>query len=573
MSERMIQQVNEQRGIVLILSLLVMTILSVLGLAFLATARTEDTIASNYRNHTAAFYAAEAGLESGVASLKSLLGTKLTALTDQDLQDLSKNAQPTLTDPNYTFDAFQVARVRTAPPYNYQTTLTNGAYAGLNALTTNYVITATVRGPRGSRAQLTQTVQYLQIPLFQFNLFAGKGIDVEMTPGPAATIKGRIHTNSNLYLGGKTGIKVDSYVTSTGKIFRHGFGDMDRETNPQIKDANGNYQTLNFDHEYDFDFQNKWSPEQWRQAALKTFGGRVQDGAMGVQEIIPPIPSAFYDPDRANVSSHLIIEKGDAADSPELKDAKLYYQADLRIENGSVKKKDGSPVNLTAEGCDPKTITTKTFYDAREKAKMTVTEVDIGKLKDCGKAPANGILYVSKGGANGGVRLVNGAELPSQGLTVISENPAYVMGDYNTVNKVPAAVLADAVTVLSNAWAKNEKDYDKQGDEKTSKRKAEDTTVNAAFASGPSYEMEQDIVRLLEDWKTDGQKTLNYNGSTVALWLSQQTKGHFRCCGDRGDNYYRPPIRNFNYDTLFDTNPPPGTPMGIIIMRGPWSQG
>ncbi len=62
---RRIQHITEQRGIVLILSLLVMTILSILGLAFLATARTEDTIASNYRNHTAAFYAAEAGLESG----------------------------------------------------------------------------------------------------------------------------------------------------------------------------------------------------------------------------------------------------------------------------------------------------------------------------------------------------------------------------------------------------------------------------------------------------------------------------------------------------------------------------
>ncbi|MCZ6551756.1 MAG: PilX N-terminal domain-containing pilus assembly protein [candidate division NC10 bacterium] len=75
MSKRSRYPITEQRGIVLILSLLVMTILSVLGLAFLATARTENTVASNYRNHTAAFYAAEAGLESGVASLKSLLGT------------------------------------------------------------------------------------------------------------------------------------------------------------------------------------------------------------------------------------------------------------------------------------------------------------------------------------------------------------------------------------------------------------------------------------------------------------------------------------------------------------------
>ncbi|MBW8058457.1 MAG: hypothetical protein FVQ86_10660 [candidate division NC10 bacterium] len=91
MSKRSRYPITEQRGIVLILSLLVMTVLSVLGLAFLATARTENTVASNYRNHTAAFYAAEAGLESGVASLKSLLGTTPIP-TDAQLAALAQPA-------------------------------------------------------------------------------------------------------------------------------------------------------------------------------------------------------------------------------------------------------------------------------------------------------------------------------------------------------------------------------------------------------------------------------------------------------------------------------------------------
>ncbi|HZX60941.1 MAG TPA: PilX N-terminal domain-containing pilus assembly protein, partial [Candidatus Methylomirabilis sp.] len=51
---------QQERGIVLILTMLVMVVMSILGLAFLTTAKTEDTIAANYRNHTAAFYAAEA---------------------------------------------------------------------------------------------------------------------------------------------------------------------------------------------------------------------------------------------------------------------------------------------------------------------------------------------------------------------------------------------------------------------------------------------------------------------------------------------------------------------------------
>ncbi|MGH7425183.1 MAG: pilus assembly PilX family protein, partial [Candidatus Methylomirabilales bacterium] len=100
---RSIRHVKEQRGIVLIIAMLVMAILSILGLAFLMTAQTEDAIAANYRNHTVAFYAAEAGVESGVASLKSLVGANPTP-TDAQLASL---LPPALTDPSYTFSAFQ----------------------------------------------------------------------------------------------------------------------------------------------------------------------------------------------------------------------------------------------------------------------------------------------------------------------------------------------------------------------------------------------------------------------------------------------------------------------------------
>src|SRR4030065_393944 len=65
---------QQERGIVLILTMLVMVVMSILGLAFLTTAKTEDTIAANYRNHTAAFYAAEAGIESGLQRVKTTPG-------------------------------------------------------------------------------------------------------------------------------------------------------------------------------------------------------------------------------------------------------------------------------------------------------------------------------------------------------------------------------------------------------------------------------------------------------------------------------------------------------------------
>jgi hypothetical protein len=209
---------------------------------------------------------------------------------------------------------------------------------------------------------------------------------------------------------------------------------------------------------------------------------------------------------------------------------------------------------------------------------VEVTQIDIGALTACGVMPKNGILYASeKPGApqsGQGVRLVNGAQLPSQGLTVVSGAPVYIQGDYNTVNKVPAAVMADAVTVLSNNWGKN--GYDVKGKADPTVRPASKTTVNAAIATGPSHESApgkengqlNNLIRFLEDWKG---VDFTYRGSLVALWHSMVATEWFRIKDP--DPYFKPPNRLWAYETLFDTSPPPGTPMGTVVTRGQWSEG
>ncbi|MGH7426510.1 MAG: PilX N-terminal domain-containing pilus assembly protein, partial [Candidatus Methylomirabilales bacterium] len=368
MKGKPIHPMKEQRGVVLVVALLVLTVLSVLGLAFLTTARTEDTIAANYRNHTAAFYAAEAGVESGVSALKATLAANPNT-TDADL---AKIVPAALTDPNYTFSAFQVRRIRPTP---YPTTIDSGPYTGLNGLATAYEVSATATGPRGSRARLIQRVNYVQVPLFQFAIFNGRGVDLEITPSPAAKITGRVHANSNLYLKEWTDLKFDGKMTSADKILRYTKpeGPGDRANDPKIKDALGVYQKLNFDHDSKVGFTGGWSEAEWAQKALDIFGGTVKDSAHGVQEIIPPIPSGFYDPKKPDVSSHQLIERGVVGDSPEMKDAKIYYDADIRVENGIVKDKDGKTIPMGK--CDKNTITTKTFYDPRELKNVTVTEI------------------------------------------------------------------------------------------------------------------------------------------------------------------------------------------------------
>ncbi|HYB42599.1 MAG TPA: hypothetical protein VEL75_12550, partial [Candidatus Methylomirabilis sp.] len=253
-------------------------------------------------------------------------------------------------------------------------------------------------------------------------------------------------------------------------------------------------------------------------------------------------------------------------------------------------------------------VTTQTFYDAREQNTMSVTQVDLSALQS--KAPSwfqaggvlsNGVLYVanSSGGPTStcpqgtrtsanpcpAVRLVNGSSLPANGLTVVSQNPVYIQGDYNTAltgntsltgpnSHPPAAVLADAVTVLSNAW------QDSNSTKAVSSRNASNTTVNAAVATGPSNEstssnggngqLENDI-RFLENWSGI---TMTYSGSIVDLWHSEQVTAPWQNTVQAGNanGYYNAPTRAWSYDTLFNRATPPGTPKGVVMFRGQWSQ-
>lgn len=567
---------GSEDGSALILALLALMFLSVSGLALVSIGMTELSLGTNWRGYSQAFYAAEAGLESGVVSLRALLA-QTSIPTDSQLSAITA---PTLTTSGLSFTAFSVTRVIATSPYSYQTKISSGPYAGLSGVVTDYRINAQVTGQDGTRANLTQVLQYVQVPLFQFGVFYGRGVDLEIAPGPNMTFNGRVHANSHIYVGAGSSLRFDSSLTAAGNIYRRIKRDDDIPwgNNPQIKDANGTYQTLNFDHDYRPGFGSQWaSPSEWRAQAESVFGpggkpSTVQDGAMGVSEIIPPIPELFYNPSNPDVVAHQMIELPQGSDPPELQAAKLYSKAGLRIVNGSVTDGNGNHVTLP-----PDAVTTETFYDAREQRRMNVTQVDVGRLAASGLAPANGVLYVGRsGGGDKAVRLVNGAALPSQGLTVVSPNPVYIQGDYNTFNKVPAAVLADAITVLSNNWGPNNSDA--KGNQVTNNRPATTTTVNAALALGPSAESQpnqgngqlENLIRFLENWSG---RTFTYSGSIIALWHSQQATAPWQCCGSGGSQYYSPPTRNWSYDTLFNNNPPPQTPSGVIVMKGPWSQG
>lgn len=215
------------------------------------------------------------------------------------------------------------------------------------------------------------------------------------------------------------------------------------------------------------------------------------------------------------------------------------------------------------------------------------------------------------------VRLVNGQQLPgnaTRGVTVASENGAYILGNYNssgavapignrptptggylpTVGTVPASVVADGITVLSRAWndgksfrnphkVNNDKNNGTLGAHGRMVPNGLETTVRAALLMGSTRSGVSGITnpgtgghvalantdggvmnfpRFLEHWTDSNTGVItrfNYLGSLVSLFKSRNANGSFKF---GNSTTYSAPDRNWNFDTNFEdpTRIPPGTP-------------
>jgi len=182
--------------------------------------------------------------------------------------------------------------------------------------------------------------------------------------------------------------------------------------------------------------------------------------------------------------------------------------------------------------------------------------------------------------AQSGVQLINGATLPAGeygmrgGLTVATPKPIYVKGNYNisadgttmspsttnTANTLPAALMGDAIIVLSSRWTNSVTSLGPT---------AGQTTVNAAFLGGivptsaASYSGGlENFPRFLENWSGNN---FWYNGSMVALFPSRVATAPW----NNGVSYYSPPVRKWTFDRNFMTEAglPPNSPESREISR------
>lgn len=185
------------------------------------------------------------------------------------------------------------------------------------------------------------------------------------------------------------------------------------------------------------------------------------------------------------------------------------------------------------------------------------------------------------------LRLNNGKEVPNPdfskkrgydpGFTLATNGQLYVKGHFNAdgdsntgsstatddnesndSDEPPAALFADAITILSNDFD------DRKSKESRNARRASFTEISAALVAGLTptvpggYAMSggaHNFPRFLEQWQGT---EFRYRGSLVALYESE---AGYKSLHSGWWKWYGPPTRNWGYNDLFAAGIyPPGTP-------------
>ncbi len=272
-------------------------------------------------------------------------------------------------------------------------------------------------------------------------------------------------------------------------------------------------------------------------------------------------------------------------------------------------------------------VTNVVFYDYRETKNVQAVQIDIAKLNNwltngwwegsnwnyvCGGSYGMGgpsastgskghpidsiFVYNSVGsGALPAVRVVNGQQLPSHwGLTVATPMPIYTLGNYNIQTNIggsqsinmtntawtwPAALMGDAITILSGSWS----DSYISSTALSSRNVSSAVTVNAACLEGIVQSTNsagtkhysgglENFLRLLENWNGTA---IWYNGSIVVMFPSIYATNYWvgpSQISGYPTPYYSVPTRDWGFDSNFkyQQKSPPCAPDAKAIIRGNW---
>ncbi|MCF7838340.1 MAG: hypothetical protein K9N49_06890 [Candidatus Marinimicrobia bacterium] len=556
--------------------------------AFLQYATNEARLSRRALDYQKARIAAEAGLDYGVLQLRNLILRHQLRLPRATLQNQLDALPPPPAFPGYVYtttDGTATFRLRVENDVALDTVITNGTQCrGLIGDSQTYTVTVGARNPASDvGAVLRLRLHAVGVFLIRYAIFYEN--DCEILPGPNMTITGPVHCNSDLYLGANNSLRFDDRVTSVSRILNR------RKDNTSV--PGGHVRILNtlgasepmkrgthiLDSNYD----------QWISESLEVWTGRALSGAHGMQALRPPIAPVDTPRD--------IIERPLATNAPayqaDTETEKFANKASLRIHvdaagnvsatnfyGGAVALGLTQPVTNGAYGGRPPydkanrgryslsgagaVDTTQTnLYDAREERYVAPVDIYVDRLVPIidslgyGTTENNGLVYVTReptpDGRMPAVRLRNGHEIAlPEGLSIVSDLPVYIEGQYNVTDPKTAMVAGDAVTMLSQNW------QDARSIAALNQRSVIRTTNNCVIMTGNTETRSgaynggvENVLRFLENW--NGQRYV-YRGSIIDLWYSRTATGAWVY----GNNRYTAPTRDWGYDDIYRTSNPPG---------------
>jgi hypothetical protein len=444
-------------------------------------------------------------------------------------------------------------------------------YKGLRGYSTSFRVIANAKQTDtlfNIVGAVRQDFEVATIPLFQFAIFYN--LDCEINPGPVMDVTGPVHSNGDIFLDPQATLTFHDDVTAAGNIYQN------KKPGDPLSRTKGS---------------TVFKAESDSKTSAITLPVGTNNTPEAVRQIVEVPPTG---------ESH----------TSDMGKERFYNKANMiiTVSNNSIKVTSGrhnsfaTTISVTNwwKSLNPGAgfISTNTFFNRRENKLVQSLDIDVGKLvlwnqtnNSLRPTLTNGvsggdvsIIYVadyrtSTLATQPGVRLHNGQTLPPKGLTVVTPTPAYIRGDYNvsdskkgtldTADTKPAAVISDAITVLSSQWD------DLKADLPLTSRVAGDTTVNAALMAGivettdGSYSGGvENFIRFLEKWS---DKKLTYSGSLVVMFPSKVATGTWNGTGG-SHNIYDPPLRNWAFDQNFrdPVKLPPGTPMARALVRNTW---
>ncbi len=589
---------SAESGNILMVALIVVAVVSGFVAVALNSTNGAARLSDRSRDYAATTAAAEGAVEYAYGIWKRRIANKNGALTTTE-------TNATLTGP--AFPGFSYAPSAESGPLRIDGLDEYGApvatpvsvtvdlptYPGWRGRTFSYLAKAKLTQTNGYtfRSGVERRFQYSEVPLFQAMFFYEH--DIEIYRAAEMVVSGLVHTNSNAYLSGQSGANL-TFQSQVSYVLSY----SDTNDPPYSTSWSGWQANAEIPPIYSNGGQSQQLHQVPRMEPLGTEPASVinttdtNPNNDGMRELIETANSSYTDPD-AFAKRRMSNKAG------------IYV--DINGTTITVTGQNGTTLTSAQTTSIRGAVSAKTaVYDQREGKNFDVSSVDMSSLRttiNAGISGFNNVMYIKDSTATGtnpkAIRLKNGGQMPNNGLTVASENPVYIQGDYNTgttttstavpangsgnadntasptvtgYTRKPSAVMADAVTLLSNSWS------DANSSLSLSNRQATNTTYNVAImggfmpsgfqpTTGSQYGYSggaNNFARFLEDWNGN---YCTYYGSMVELYQSKIAAGKW----DTGV-IYRPPLRRWNFDPNFTSVAPPGSPDAVSCSRGTWAK-